>query len=334
MRLTPGALTVDLAAEYAERSFLPATFAYRDLNSGGNGPTGPGCNLNGFTRVATAYAQTLCIPNNTNYLAGINRENFASPGFGLGTDIEQSTYAFRGRIAYEIGDSVTLTYTGGYRSFSQGDVSGTQYRTLPVSYRSYSFVNETDTQSHELRLNGESGALTYQLGAFYFKETVNSESGFLIPVGASGTFLSYFGRDITSDSKSVFGQAEFKLAETLTLVGGLRYTDNSRRALYQNGSPFGAGPPDAYLFGTGPARKQFSLMRFVTRFNLASDENKVTWLAGLNYQPNGETLIYGKVSTGFKGGGFDSVGDYKPETNTAYELGWKQTFGDSRQHQF
>ena len=28
------------------------------------------------------------------------------------------------------------------------------------------------------------------------------------------------------------------------------------------------------------------------------------------------------------------MGDYKPESNTAYELGWKQTFGDQSQHQF
>jgi iron complex outermembrane receptor protein len=60
----------------------------------------------------------------------------------------------------------------------------------------------------------------------------------------------------------------------------------------------------------------------------------VTWLAGLNFKPSSDTLIYAKASTGFKGGGFDAVGTYKPETNTAFEGGWKQTFGDHRQNQF
>ena len=59
----------------------------------------------------------------------------------------------------------------------------------------------------------------------------------------------------------------------------------------------------------------------MTPLVLSSEESKVTWLAGINYKPNSDTLIYAKASTGFKGGGFDSVGDYKPETNTAYEGG-------------
>jgi iron complex outermembrane recepter protein len=342
LKLTPGALTVNLAAEYAERSFTPATFAYGDLNAAGNGPTGPGCNAAGFVRVATAYAQTLCTPANTNFLSGINRETYAAPNFGLG-NIDQDTYAIRGRLAYEISDAATISYTGGYRSFSQ-----TSYLTLPVVYRSYGFENETRSQSHELRLNGEVSGITYQIGAFYFKETINSESGFFLPIGANGTFLSYFGRDISSDSKSAFGQVEVPLGDRLTLVGGLRYTDNSRSAIYRNAGPFfnaaadifrgttppPGGAPDAYLFNAGPARKDFAQMRYLVTLNLGSDESKVSWLAGVNYQPSDDTLIYAKVSTGFKGGGFDAVGDYKPETNTAYEGGWKQTFGDHGQHQF
>ncbi len=55
-------------------------------------------------------------------------------------------------------------------------------------------------------------------------------------------------------------------------------------------------------------------------------------MAGLNYTPDEQTLIYGKVSTGFKGGGFDAVGPYKPEKNTAYEVGYKSEFGDQGQY--
>jgi iron complex outermembrane recepter protein len=58
-----------------------------------------------------------------------------------------------------------------------------------------------------------------------------------------------------------------------------------------------------------------------------SKESKMTWLAGINYKPDADTLVYGKVSTGFKAGGFDSVGAYKPETNAAIEAGMKKTVG-------
>ena len=340
-------LSINLAGEYAERHFLPAIFAAIDLNGAGNGP-GAGCTQNGFTRVAPAYTQTLCVPSNTNFLSRIDRSNFVAPNFGLGSNIDQETYALRARVAYEISDAATVSYIGGYRDFSQGATDGSQFRTLPFVYRSFTFVDEAQTQSHELRVNGDIGGIIYQVGAFYFKEELQRESGFALPIGANGTFLSYFGRDISSESKSVFGQVEVPLGETLTAVGGLRYTNNSREAIYRNAGPFfnpnadifrgttppPGGAPDAALFNAGVGRKNFANLRYLQTLNLASDEDKITWLAGLNYKPNPDTLIFAKVSTGFKGGGFDAVGVYKPESNTAYEAGWKQTFGGTGQHQF
>ena len=332
LRLEPSeGLTVDLSGEWARRELTPQAFAATDLNAAGNGP-GATCALNGYVRVAPAYTQTLCSPRNTNFLASINRGNYAAPGFGLGK-VGQDTYAIRGRIAYEISDAVTLTYTGGYRSFS-GDSNN--YLTLPISYRSYSFMDEARSHSHELRLNGDLNGIIYQVGAFYFKESLDRESGFMLPIGGpNGTFLSYFGRDVTSDSRSLFGQVEVPLGETLTAAGGLRYTDSDRKAIYRNASPFGAGPPDSALFNAGPARKNFANLRYLTTLNLnPAKEDKITWLAGLNYKPNSDTLVFVKASTGFKAGGFDSIGTYRPETNTAFEAGWKQSFGDSSQHQF
>lgn len=311
------ALSISLSGEYAEKHYTPSVFAAVNLNAAGNAPTGPGCNLTGYTRVAPAYSQTLCIPNKTNFLSTVNRANFAAPGFGLGK-LDDETHALRARIAYEISDAATVTYIGGYREFLQSGL-----RTLPISYRSVTFLNETKTHSHELRVNGVLSGLTYQVGGFYFKESVDVESGFKLPIGPNGTYLSYFGRDITSESKSLFGQVEVPLAEALTLVGGLRYTDNGRDALYYNRS---------FVPAEAPGQPRPGLTG-ITPLVLGNDESKVTWLAGVNYQPNPDTLIFGKVSTGFKAGGFDSIGDYKPETNTAYELGWKQSFGPASKHQ-
>jgi len=328
------ALTVYVAGEYAKREFTPQAFAAADLNAAGNGPTNRNCaTAPGFSQVAPAYAargQVLCIPNQTNFLANFDRGEYQAPAFGLGK-LTQDTYALRGRLAYEVSDALTISYIGGYRKF---DGTPGQVITLPVNYRSFGWNQQTSTQSHELRFAGEARGITYQVGGFYFKETVNSESSFATTFGPNVVTLSYFGRDITSESKSAFGQVEVPLGETLTAVGGLRYTENSRDALYRNATPFGAGPPDPQLFGIEPARRDFANLRFKTIFPLSSREDKITWLAGLNYKPNNDTLIFAKASTGFKGGGFDSVGDYKPESNTAYELGWKQTFGDQSQHQF
>ena len=339
-----GAFTATLAVEMADREFTPQAFAFADLNSGGRGPTGPSCNRTGYVEVAQAYTEVLCIPSQTNFLESYNRAEYSSPGFGLGR-VGDSTWAVRGRLAYEFSPSATLSYIAGYREYT-GDPTGV--RTLPVSYRSFTFPDEAQTQSHELRLNGDLGGIIYQVGAFYFNEKQDRESGFFLPIGANGSFLSYFGRDVDSESMSAFGQVEVPLGETLTAVGGLRYTDNQRDAVYLNGgfgfnrnddifagtTPPPGGAPDSYIFNAGPARKDFALMRYRQTLNLGSDDSKVTWLLGLNYQPNPDTLLYAKVSTGFKGGGFDAVGTYAPESNMAYEAGGKFTFGSNGQFQF
>ena len=361
LRLEPvDRLSINLSAEYSHRSFTPGIFAAGDLNAAGNGPTGGTCN-NGFTRVAPAYPQVLCVPSNTNLLSKVDRNNYAAPLFGIG-HVSDHTWAARGRIAYEISDAATVTYIGGYRKYS-GDPSRL---TLPTIYQSFSYQDEADTQSHELRVNGTLGGVIYQVGGFYFKEKLARENGFMLPsfifglppFGANGptpgTMLSYFGRYVKSDSKSVFGQVEVPLTEQLTAIGGLRYTDNSRDGLYLNGSPFVlynttatvpgrpecngvgtcvVGGPNFALLGGGPARKDINAIA-PQHIVLKSSDSKVTWLAGLNYKPNSDTLLFVKASTGFKAGGFDSVGTYKPETNTAFEGGWKQTFGDHGQHQF
>lgn len=352
-------LTINAAVEHAIRDYVNAGYGSVDLNVAGNGPTGPGCNASGFTRVAPNYPQTLCIPNGTNFLASQNRETFPQALFGVGPGFHQNTTAVRGRIAYEFGPEATLSYIGGYRVFDQTGGQG-----LPTTYQTRTYLNNVKTQSHEVRLNGVVHGVTYQVGGFYFKEAINNESGFfefflnpppLPGFSQNGTFISYFGRKIVSDSKSAFGQIEVPLFDKLTAVGGVRYTNNKRSALYINGSPFvyfgptGGGAPindpkdlvgtglNTNFFGSGFTRRSLYSAGNPTGSsisNLASQEDKITWLAGLNYQADPRTLIYAKVSTGFKGGGFDGVGAYRPETNTAYEGGVKKTFGPSGQHIF
>ena len=243
LRLKPTSrLTIDTAVEYAHRKYINGAYGSVDLNAVGNGPAGPGCNAPGFVRVATAYAQTLCVPSGTNFQQNQNRETYGQPLFGAGPGYEQDSTAVRGRIAYELSDNATLTYTGGYRTSGR-----TGHQGLPVVYQSDTFKNDVKSQSHELRVNGNFGGITYQVGGFYFKEKIDNESGFYLkflnppPIpgfSSNGSFLSYFGRKLSSESWSGFGQIEVPLGDKLTAVGGLRYTDNSRNGNYANGSPF------------------------------------------------------------------------------------------------
>ncbi|MFB0873910.1 MULTISPECIES: TonB-dependent receptor [unclassified Sphingobium] len=317
LRLEPtDNLRIDAAVEYADSYALLENYTFVDLNGAAYAPTA-GCGSKGYVEVAPLQPGTQCIPLNTGFLANVDRSSYNGPTTGVGFQSMES-FALRGRIAYDIGKA-TLTYIGGYRK-----TDSIERPTLPPAYVFIDFGSTVETQNHELRLNGEAGGILYQFGAFYYNEELNQARGLHNPfIGPNGSYITYFRRTpVQSKSWSVFGQVDVPLTPELTAQGGLRYTKGDRDAVFQNYNfVFNAGPNEL----TTPAPQTL---------NLAQSEDNISWLAGLNYKPNANTLIYGKVSTGFKGGGFDAVGTYGPEKNTAYEAGLKLDFGERNQHKF
>lgn len=314
VRLRPLAgLTLDAAIERVDVDVSVPVYAWLDINTPGNAP-GAGCGgVPGWAEVAPLTPGTQCVPQNTNYLSQIDRHEHDAPLSGLGVNRIKSTAA-RGRMAYDFGPAI-LTYTGGYRTTSQ-----TGRSPLTPNFAFLNFVGDTKTNSHELRLNGENDSgFAWQLGGFYFGERLKVERGVFAPfIGAGGGYATYFRRPfVKTDSWSGFGQVDVPLFAQVTAVAGARYTDDKRSGLYENlGGQPGTGPVLITTPAT-PAQTQ----------HLSTGGNKFTWLLGLNYEPSTRTLIYGKVATGFKAGGFDALGTYKPETNTAYEAGVKLNFG-------
>lgn len=332
LRLEPAAgLTINVAAERIETKEIVAAQAWVNLNTPANAP-GVGCVNTGWVDVAPLIAGGQCAPVTTNFLSTIDRHEYNSPTNGVGFNNSTST-AVRGSLVYDFGGA-TFTYRGGYRNTERNGRT-----TLSPAYIFNNFQSDVESQSHEVRLNGDSGPLTWQFGGFYFKEDQVIDRGLFngsLPpflLGVNGGYINYFRRPfVNTESKAIFGQTDIALGEKLTAVVGLRYTDDRRKALYENlGS--GIGNPASVLFNTGPVQVTVPATAAQT-LNLATKADKLTWTAGLNFKPNVDTLIYGKVSTGFKAGGFDAVGTYKPESNIAYEVGSKLNFGDTGQHLF
>ncbi len=318
LRLEPASnLTVDAAVEYVDSYALLENYVSVNLLAAANAP-GTGCALNGFVDIAPLITGSQCFPQNTNFLANVDRHSYNEPNSGVGFQSMESL-ALRGRIAYDMGPA-TLTYIGGYRTTDTIDQPA-----LPPSYVFLDFGTNVETHSHELRLNGEAGKILYQVGGFYYQEELNTTRGLHSPlIGPLGGYINFFRRaPVLSKSWSVFGQVDVPITDQLTVQGGIRYTKGDREAVFIN-YPFTAN--------VGPV--QLTTTPAPTVLNLAQSEDNVSWLIGLNYKPTSDMLLYAKVSTGFKGGGFDAVGDYGPETNTAYEAGMKLDFGPSSQHRF
>jgi iron complex outermembrane receptor protein len=136
--------------------------------------------------------------------------------------------------------------------------------------------------------------------------------------------VNYFRHPTHSKSWSAFGQAEIPLVDKLTAVLGGRYTKDKRTGQFTN---------YAFAFNSGPI--ELTNQPTLPLVDLTYKGDNFNWLVGLNYKPNSNTLVYGKVSTGYKAGGFDGTGTvFKPETNTAFEAGAKLNFGPEGRHVF
>lgn len=332
LRLEPvDPLTIDLALERVTVENVIANQAFVNFNNGlAFDPRfipGPGCDQNGWVRVGTDPRIVVCIPQNVDALSSLDRDNYISSARGPGGNDQKSTAA-RGRIAYAFGPA-TLTYIGGYRKTDEAFQAA-----LTPAYIFNNLANDVETQSHELRLNGGvDQGIQWQVGAFRFREKLFIERGLFngppfLPafiLGANGGYINYFDRRVKTGSWAGFGQVDLPITETITAVVGGRYTTDERSGVF---NVYGSGLP-------GPSRNPALFNSGLVEINApplsvqrpSAKADKFTWLAGLNYEPDRDTLVYGKVSTGFKAGGFDSIGSYDPETNTAYEAGIKKNFG-------
>ena len=158
-------------------------------------------------------------------------------------------------------------------------------------------------------ISDNDGGTNWVVGAFYMEDDVPVElyrdhrntDDF---VSASNTTI--VGPENTS--KSIFGQIDTELSDSLILNVGLRYSDDEQLFVRTI-----AGPD------SGTVGKQ--------------DSTATTGRIGLNYYSSSDTMWYGTFSKGYKAGGvnlFGFQGPFEPEENLVYEFGVKTTVSDGR----
>ena len=180
--------------------------------------------------------------------------------------------------------------------------------------------------SDELQLNVNKDWVTFTAGFLHFYDH-NTTAGF--PGGYNTTITQvitgqntalngtsfvipanpgYQGAVVQTFSNALYAQPEFHLTDQLDLVVGLRWTQDEK-----NGHE--SLPDQTRTPGTSPIFYKHS---------------QVTYLGGLNYKLDENTLLYGKFSTGFVSGGALSTLTYKPEKARSWELGVKTEQFDRR----
>ncbi len=219
-------------------------------------------------------------------------------------------------LKYDFGSWDVTSITGYWfaKRFITLDVDHSPLNTLHVSRdaRSKQF-------SQELRLasSGER-PLSWVIGGYFFSEKLRANNLFAI-VSASPDPSLY--QNYTNDTTSVAGFAEviWRFAEGWSLTGGLRGTYDKRE----------------FTLALDPGLTGVPGGVFVTR---KRDWFKPSWRAIVDYHPNDDVMLYGSISRGFQGGGFNGgalsateLGNgFEPEFLTAYEVGTKTQFFDRR----
>jgi outer membrane receptor protein involved in Fe transport len=193
------------------------------------------------------------------------------------------------------------------------------------------FGSDITVTQQELRLaSHDGGALRWVAGAYYSDEKLDEEywSNFTQSLGLYAQ-TPYGAR---ADTKSVFGQVEWRFTDALNLIAGLRYEDEQRELR------------NLTTRGIVPGNPPF-VIPFVTDANRDLDMSEVSGKLGLEYRLTPDALLYGTISRGVKSGGFtaynttanlppsnpaDPLRPFEPETLLAYEVGAKSTLADGR----
>jgi len=230
----------------------------------------------------------------------------ASASDGLATEID--TFGSSATLSWDF-DNFSLTSISAYEEldkFLQDDGDGT-----PIIWFDEQYAVDAEQYTQEIRLNGSTDNSTWVTGFFYYKD----DRGLVTEAPTTADGLLH--REIValdSESWALFGQLEYDLGTELTLVTGLRYTEEERDFAQDSGPSF-----------YDPLSVEDDL-----------SESATTGRIGLDWRPSDVTLAYASLSTGFKSGGFsgsynaslEATRPVKSEDITNVEVGVKTTLAD------
>jgi iron complex outermembrane receptor protein len=239
---------------------------------------------------------------------------------------DQDSSYLSGTLNVDLGFA-TFTSVSGYASGKWEQSNDPDASELTLATNPYWTLDQFQ-YSEEIRLASKpsDSPLSWIVGAFYFREKVGQTFQF-IDTGLNSaspftdTFIFTNGGIYKTESKAVFGQADFDLEKAgmglpVTLTAGVRYTRDEKKGF-------------DFLNFTLP------LIPFSVEPSKAFDEDwsETTYKLGANWRPTDNAMLYASYSTGYlSGGGLvgNFPGIYQPEKIRAWEAGFKTTLADNR----
>lgn len=264
--------------------------------------------------------------------------NFYDVAVNRSAHLNVKDYGLNLHIDYALGDVdlVSITAFNHNDKVHPEDADSSPLRLLETNYgvKSSSF-------SQELRASQTGDGYHWVLGAYYLREvlkqkqrgeiTLDLDTIFGVPGAGDGlAFIELNTNRQTIDSGAVFGQLEYEIVDNLKLVGGGRFTSETKNFGSVTGIQLQQGGQDSF----GPIMP-------IADVKAKQSSSALSWRVGVNYDIVDDVMAYGSIATGFKSGGFNGgfltpdpvlalaqLAPVDPEKVTSYEIGLKSRFFD------
>ncbi len=147
----------------------------------------------------------------------------------------------------------------------------------------------------------------------------------------------HFSTDANSKTEAAFGSVDYEFNDQWRLSAGLRWTEDTR---WRDRDLLWIAQELYDVAGTGDLADDLLIVWIADEKAVIEGSNQRPswdawiWNISAEYRPIEGTMVYGRISTGYRAGGFNSASTYNPpieeETLINYEIGLKGLFLDNR----
>lgn len=239
---------------------------------------------------------------------------------------------------WTLSDSLTLKSITAYRDLSYDDYIDIDATELEMG--DVLVAVDQNQFSQEFQLNFDNGGpVTAVAGLYYLKEDIVSHQeaygdDLFTTLGMPTGFLRTIDDDLDTTSWAAYANASWQTTDALRLSAGIRFTRESKdywRTTTQDWTiPMTGIPALDDAFDPFRADPTFA-------FTVKDEWDDVSPMISADYQVTPDAMIYGRISRGFKSGGFNGRANnpgeeqpYDPETVTSFEIGAKTEWFDRR----
>ncbi|MGC1459207.1 MAG: TonB-dependent receptor [Steroidobacteraceae bacterium] len=292
---------------------------------------GPGYNLlAGIPNVAANFA----VPSGSYYNFATYTGLAGTPGqYAYDPVNSLNVWGLSNNLTIQLVDGLSLTSISAGRHLTQSSI--VDATPSPLSLAENHWVIDYTQYSQELRLNGNAGPVEWTVGGYYFDSNaiqggrVGLDGATAAPGGVPFfvplDFL--FNDPVHANSKAGFGNLQYHPFERLTLSGGLRYTADYKRYIYERAAPPGFAQDES------PAAASVGIETSITALNVVAPpftSTRTDYRATADYELTDDVHTYFEFATGYKGGGVnprpyyvEQIVPFQPETVDSYEVGEK-----------